>query len=199
MLRIDQVKHSIINASRLDANPGDCIALSAPSGAGKSVFLKILADLIPNEAQLSLNNQSHQHFSGAQWRKNVIYVAADATWWHEQVCDHFPEPDCPPTELFNAIGLDRDLWNQSVSKLSSGQRQRLALLRAIVRAPAVLLLDEPTANLDQENTLRVEALIQTCLNNNGIVIFSSHNDAQRNRLANRHWQIKDKQVIEVDS
>jgi ABC-type phosphate transport system ATPase subunit len=76
-----------------------------------------------------------------------------------------------------------------VSQLSTGERQRMALLRALIRKPAVLLLDEPTSALDRASTLAVEALLaEHAAAGTGLVVVS-HNEQQAERIATRRAQM----------
>ncbi len=85
--------------------------------------------------------------------------------------------------------MPQQIAKWQVSRLSSGERQRLALLRALDHNPKVLLLDEVTANLDQENTLKVENLIKSRLQQGLIVIWVSHDQDQRERMADMSFLI----------
>jgi len=85
--------------------------------------------------------------------------------------------------------MQDDLLQQPVTHLSSGERQRLALLRVLANRPRVLLLDEPTANLDADNTRRVEQLITDYLNEQqAAALWISHDGAQCDRIASRTLQ-----------
>jgi ABC-type iron transport system FetAB ATPase subunit len=78
-----------------------------------------------------------------------------------------------------------------VAQLSSGEKQRLALLRLMVNRPRVLLLDEPTANLDPENVTRVEKLVAAYLRREGAaVLWVSHDPEQTRRVAQRRLRLQ---------
>jgi ABC-type iron transport system FetAB ATPase subunit len=82
--------------------------------------------------------------------------------------------------------------DQAVIRLSSGEKQRLALLRLLANQPRVLLLDEPTANLDPENTRRVEAVIREyCRERAAAVVWVSHDREQAARVADRQFEVAD--------
>ena len=89
------------------------------------------------------------------------------------------------------------ILDKPVMQLSSGERQRLALLRLLSNRPRVLLLDEPTANLDPENTRRIEALVtEYRREHDAAVIWVSHDTEQVKRVANRHFQLVDGEMQE---
>ena len=80
--------------------------------------------------------------------------------------------------------------DQPVSRLSSGEKQRLDLMRLLSNRPRVLLLDEPTANLDPENTRRVEVVItEYRRSHDAAVIWVSHDEEQVRRVANRYYEV----------
>lgn len=195
MLELNAVQTDIISAEHLAAASGERVLLSGPSGAGKSYFLRILADLVPWHGSIRLNGQPASSLSGPQWRQQVMLVPSASHWWQPLVEDHFIHPSDAPVE---ALGLDRSTLKKDPQYLSSGERQRLALLRALDRSPAVLLLDEPSANLDPERTGQMEALLnEWCQTTPGLLIMTSHDPAQRTRMADRLWQIRSGQVIDT--
>lgn len=136
--------------------PGVCAGLTGPSGIGKSLLLRALADLNPHHGALFLDGRRYTDFSGPQWRRRVGYLPATSQWWHDTVADHFGGDW---RSLLAPTGLPVDIDQRPVNRLSTGERQRLAILRLLCNQPRVLLLDEPTANLDRENALRMEKLL----------------------------------------
>lgn len=193
MLHLQSLQHPVVSASDLSLADGDVVALSGSSGSGKSVFLRCLADLLPANQQMTLNGVPHTAMSAHAWRGRVMYVPAESAWWSNQVQDHFPEYLTVP---FSSVGLTEDLLWQDPSRLSSGQRQRLALLRALARNPSVLLLDEPTANLDEKTAEQVEATLQHWAGKGVAILFASHDARQRKRLASRLWRVQNGTVEE---
>jgi ABC-type Mn2+/Zn2+ transport system ATPase subunit len=104
------------------------------------------------------------------------------------VAAHF-DPPAAARELLPAVGLRPELLDAPVAQLSTGERQRMALLRAITRQPRFLLLDEPTSALDADSVALVEALLQRLKSEGMGLLVVSHDPAQAQRLADRHLKL----------
>ena len=162
--------------SQIDA--GACTALWGPSGAGKSLLLRAFADLDPHGGVVLVEGEPQSAMPGPEWRRRVGYLPTESGWWAPTVGEHFI--DGVPM----ALGFEPDAGTWEVDRLSSGERQRLALLRLLERAPEVLLLDEPTANLDGAGRRDVEALVETYRRaHQAAVLWVSHDPEQRARVA----------------
>jgi ABC-type multidrug transport system ATPase subunit len=125
----------------------------------------------------------------------VTYVAAESGWWDERVEAHF-SLGADFTALFPAVGISTDAWTWPVARLSTGERQRLALLRALSPENRVLLLDEPTSGLDAENTGLVESLLRSRLSAGAAILLVTHDPEQAIRMAARHLEVRDGQLVE---
>jgi ABC-type iron transport system FetAB ATPase subunit len=175
----------------LSLQPGENLVLSAPSGTGKTLLLRALADLDVHDGKISLHGRGQAEYLPSEWRSRVAYLPAESAWWAEKVGEHFVDSD---TVDWAQLGFDDSVLDWSVSRLSSGERQRLAILRMMLMRPSVLLLDEPTANLDTENTTQVEALISAYMQEtDAAAIWVSHDRAQQQRLDARIVMLADKQ------
>lgn len=160
----------------------DVCMLSGPSGSGKSQFLKALADLIEHEGEVFLNGKEANQCMPHEWRAQVMYFAAETAWWGDSVKEHFTE--IPDADALKSIGLKEQMLNENPDTLSSGEKQRLALLRGLQYKPKVLLLDEVTANLDPASEALVEQLIKAYLTEqSAAAIWISHAPAQIERMA----------------
>jgi ABC-type iron transport system FetAB ATPase subunit len=163
----------------LTLEPGQCVGLTGASGSGKSLFLRALADLDPHVGSMFLDGVAAEQIPAPRWRRQVGLLPAESAWWHDAVGAHFGH--VPPSWL-GELGFDADVMGWQVSRLSSGERQRLALLRLLIQKPRVLLLDEPTANLDRENARRVESLLSGYRRQHAVmVIWVSHDPEQLHR------------------
>ncbi len=119
----------------------------------------------------------------------VTYLAAESGWWHESVGAHLPDPGADFDRDREALRLPADVLDWPVSRLSTGERQRLAFLRGLAGAPRVLLLDEPTAALDLAATAAVEAILQRRLAGGTAALLVSHSAEQVARVAGRTYPI----------
>lgn len=176
--------------------PGECLAVQGASGSGKTLLLRALADLDPNDGTVSLNGTTRESMPAPDWRRHVAYLPAEAGWWDERVEDHFSDWD-KAAPLVRRLGLPDDCRRWPVIQLSTGERQRLALIRALILEPDVLLLDEPTSGLDDAATAAVEALIQERLATGACALWVTHDTAQAKRVAGRRLLITNGHVEEA--
>ncbi len=178
----------------LDA--GRCLAITGPSGSGKSLLLRMLADLDPNEGEVRLGDLARSACAGPQWRRQVTYVAADAGWWGETVGEHFEASQLgAATALAARLGLKPELMAGPVARLSTGERQRLALIRALVQDPPALLLDEPTSSLDEESVGQVEAVLRERLAAGLVLVLVSHDPRQAARLGDQQMKMRQGRLV----
>ncbi len=177
-LRARGLRHAHAGPFDLDLPPGECLAITGPSGSGKSLLLRMVADLDPHEGDAWLGDVDRNTLSGPDWRRQVLYAPAEPGWWLDRVGDHFPAPSPDAARL----SLPPDIWDRAMAACSTGERARLALLRALAADPAVLLLDEPTGALDHDTTLAVEALLAERMRAGLGLVLVTHDTAQAERL-----------------
>lgn len=167
---------------------GECLVIQGPSGSGKSTLLRAIADLDPSSGEVLLDGVPRDALSGPQWRRRVCYLATEAGWWAERVGAHFSDWTRAEPCLAR-LGLPQDCREWPVSRLSTGERQRLALLRAIAIEPRVLLLDEPTAGLDPDSTEAVEGIVAEQLDAGRAVAWVTHGRDQARRVGRRRFVV----------
>ena len=183
MLTISALKRLHINVS-FDLQDGECVALQGPSGIGKTLLLRSIADLDPNEGTVRLDGTLREAMPAPAWRKRVTYLAAEPGWWSDVVQEHFAGWD-DALPLVTRLGLPEDCGPWPIQRLSTGERQRLGLARALMLRSRVLLLDEPTSALDPASAAAVESLIAERMSSGTSVVWSTHDNAQARRVGSR--------------
>lgn len=171
---------------------GGVLAVKGPSGAGKSTLLRMLARLIVSQqGQVFLQGCPWMEISPGEWRRRVHYVAQKPVLLPGSLEDNFYLPftlaglrNSVPfsrerIEIYmDELGLSRSMLEQPAQTLSGGEAARAALIRALLIHPQVLLLDEPTAYLDDDSRRRVMTVLQNWLEGKeerGIILVS-HQD-----------------------
>ncbi|HUX05007.1 MAG TPA: thiol reductant ABC exporter subunit CydD [Acidimicrobiales bacterium] len=150
--------------------PGSMVAVLGPSGSGKSTLLRVLCGLRePSAGAVLVNGVDLASMDRDQWQRRVAWLPQDPWLPGETVGDAVRLGDQGIDEeeirsTMTRVGLDLDLatpLGEGSRELSAGQRRRVALVRALVRHPLVLVLDEPLAHLDLESAHRVASLLGT--------------------------------------
>ncbi|WP_018882571.1 MULTISPECIES: ATP-binding cassette domain-containing protein [unclassified Thioalkalivibrio] len=188
LLDVRQLKTAHLGPLDLALQPGELVQVTGASGSGKSLLLRALADLDPNTGQVMLNGKPRDAMAPVDWRRRVAYVPAETAWWGERVDEHLPVDfaRAAALHLLEQVALPEASLGWEVERLSSGEKQRLGLVRALLNQPRVLLLDEPTANLDLENTKRIERAVRGYLaEEDAAALWVSHDTLQRQRLGGR--------------
>lgn len=184
MLTVDKLSRQGLGPVTFALDAGECLVVNGPSGSGKTLLLRAIADLDPSEGALALDGDARETMPGPAWRRRVTFVAAEPGWWAPRVRDHFPDPDAA-APMLSRLGLRPAAMDWPVVQASTGERQRLALARALAREPRVLLLDEPTGALDADATARVEALLRERRAAGIAMVVVTHDREQAKRLSRR--------------
>src|SRR5260221_11349243 len=88
-LLVKQLRSPFAGPFELNLDAGACAAITGPSGSGKSLFLRMIADLDPNEGEVWLNGRERASLPAPQWRKQATYVSAESGWWADVGIEHF--------------------------------------------------------------------------------------------------------------
>ncbi len=179
-----------------DLARGECLAVRGASGSGKTLLLRAIADLDPNDGELYVRGDARTTMSAPRWRRRVGFLATESGWWAERVGEHFADWSKAESAIA-ALGLPSDCRAWTVRRLSTGERQRLALARSLAVEPDVLLLDEPTSALDAEAATAVERLVADQLEQGWAALWVTHDDAQAERVAHRRLLVEHGHVREV--
>ena len=195
-LRVAGLHSGLAGPFDLAVAAGECIAVAGPSGSGKSLLLRMIAEHDPNRGDVWLDGRERRSFPAPAWRRQVLYNAAETGWWSETVADHFrgPAMDFART-MVPRLGLASDLLDGAVLRLSTGERQRLALIRALACAPKVFLADEPTGALDQAATALVETILRERLADGVAIVLVTHSPEQAARLGHRQFRMQDRHLV----
>ncbi len=213
LLKIENLSASfgikeILKNINLEIRCGETFALIGPSGAGKTTLLRILDFLEkPANGNLKFNSLSGED-------KNIRYMMSllfqnpaifNASVF-ENVAFGLKVRKCNKNtverkvhDALDIVGL-AGMEKQNARTLSGGEAQRMAFARAIVYDPKILLLDEPTANLDPVNVAKIEEIIKGIRTRQGTtIIIATHNIPQVRRIADRVGILLDGEMIEVNT
>lgn len=203
-------ERTVLQIERLDIYAGEILALVGPSGAGKSTLLRLLNFLEqPVAGYLTFEKSTlNGILPPLDLRRQVTTVFQKPVLLNRSVAANIGYglklrgkggagvKQAVETAL-ERVGLSH-LADASARKLSGGEAQRVALARALVIRPTVLLLDEPTANLDPYNIKLIEEIISEVNQSHGTtIILVTHNIFQAKRLADRTALLLDGRLIEV--
>lgn len=198
----------VLNIKALNIYKAEILAIVGPSGAGKSTFLRLLNFLEPpTTGQIIFNGEVIQAKSVAlSLRRQVTTVFQQSILLKRSVADNVAfglqirgkkEIKSQVVNLLKQVRL-ANMADVSANLLSGGEAQRVALARALAIKPTVLLLDEPTANLDPGNVKLIEQIIRDVNEAEGVtVVLVTHNLFQARRLAHRTALMLNGQIIEV--
>ena len=179
MLRVNGLK--LLNGKEVsfETKKGEALLLEGANGAGKSLLLKSLVRLIPSSwSELSFETQDISTLAVELWRSKVLYLPPEVVFDPEFTVEDFLEEPFGFSirKGFKKVFEPRkylDLTQERMQLLSSGQKQSVALLRAISLNPDVLLLDEPFSHMDsQKQELFFGLLSQWCKDGKILVIVS---------------------------
>ncbi|PMH46544.1 ABC transporter ATP-binding protein [Vibrio sp. 10N.286.49.B3] len=212
----------LFHIPELSIGPNDTIYLKGDNGVGKTTLLKILAGLIkPSSGELapplrsfwsklglSKKNQGviylHQTpylFDGSVYQNvayGIRYQSFDKSPLLDKKHSHLNTAQDIRTQVIHAlkmVGLET-LADEHISVLSGGERQRVAMARAWILKPSILLMDEPSASLDQESIERLVIMAQDLIDRGASLVITSHQTNALTDLCKKQWWIKETTLIE---
>lgn len=197
----------VLDIDRLDVGRGEVLAVLGPSGSGKSTLLRLLNFLEqPSGGTLIFDGQMVDDRLLLEQRRRVTTVFQRPALLRRSVADNIGYglklrgeklPDDELAAWLDRLGLAH-LARQRADKLSAGEAQRVALARALVLRPDVLLLDEPSANLDPYNIGLIERLVAEAHAETGMtVVWVTHDIFQARRVAGRVAFLLGGRLVEV--
>jgi tungstate transport system ATP-binding protein len=203
-------ERTVLQIKELEIYRGEILGIVGPSGAGKSTLLRLLNFLEePADGYLTFErNSMNGRAPSLEMRRQVTTVfqrpvllnrsvAANVGYGLKLRRENRQIIDQAVAEALDRVGLS-ELARASARTLSGGEAQRVALARALVIQPSVLLLDEPTANLDPYNVKLIEQIVAGVNRDQGTtVVLVTHNVFQAKRLAHRTALLLDSQLVEI--
>jgi len=186
LISLEQVNYQIADQHILhdvdwQIPAGAHITLTGPSGGGKSTLLRIIAAMISKTS-----GQPIESYDPIMYRRQVSYCFQQPTLFGETVADNLAFPYQIRKQVMdtqrevtalNNVGLSERTLHQPIIELSGGERQRVALIRNILFLPKVLLLDEVTAGLDENNKQIVHAWLRQLNEQNHVTTIMITHDA----------------------
>jgi cell division transport system ATP-binding protein len=168
---------------------GEVVYITGPSGSGKTSFLKLLMGMeSPSDGYLTVLGKDMNNINNRELRRLRRSIGPifqdfkllDGRTVYENVIIGMRFLDFSKSEIQNLalatikrVGLDHKI-NSIVDNLSYGERQRVAIARAVARRPLLIIADEPTGNLDKDNSLNILDLLKSFKDNNTTVIITTH-------------------------
>ncbi len=207
LLEIKKFYRSVnaLNSVSLEMEGGKIIALLGVNGAGKSTLMRIMSGLeIPDSGQIFFNNQKAEakflrQVSTLVFQKtamftmnvydNLAYGLKIRKIPHAEIARKVPEA----LQAVRLSGFEK----RRAKKLSGGEQQRISLARAFLLDSSVLLLDEPTANLDPNSATILEKAIMSKKDTRRIIVIATHNLNQARRVADEIVHIHNGEIVEV--
>lgn len=198
----------ILQDISFSVNQGESITIIGPSGSGKSTILKLASSLqSPTAGTIYFQGKPVESFAPTEYRRRVAYCFQQPYLFGQTVRGNLAFPftmrgrsvdEARIKELFDLFHMDLHLLEKSNTELSGGEMQRICLIRSVLFAPDVLLLDEVTSALDTENTEWVEqGLMQ--LHTEGLTLLQvTHNLEQSLRMGQRRITVKDGRIADCE-
>lgn len=179
---------TVLNEVSFDAQAGEKVAIVGPSGAGKSTIASLILRFYePENGQLLFDGKPSSQYSLTDIRKQVAIVPQDVLLFGGSIQENiaYGKLNASEDELINAakqanahefiMGFPEGyhtLVGERGIKLSGGQRQRIAIARALLKNPAILILDEATSSLDSESERLVQEALEVLMRNRTSIIIA---------------------------
>lgn len=203
----------LFHIPELMIGPNDAIYLKGDNGVGKTTLLKILAGLlIPVSGEILTDGKANRHTG---WRRlfrrptgsGVVYLHQSPYLFDGSVCQNVSyglrfrgiparQRRADVITALRMVGLET-LADEHISVLSGGEKQRVAMARAWIVRPAILLMDEPSASLDQESIERLVIMAKDLLHRGASLVITSHQSNALTHLCKKQWCIKERTLTET--
>ena len=199
-----------LSSINLSFSVGEFVAITGESGSGKSTLAHILGGIIPYESgEMLIYGEPTSHYSGSDWesyRRDLIsfisqsygILVGNTVLENVEAALRFGGLDKDEVrekalDILREVEL-YDFRNRNAGKLSSGQKQRLSIARALAKPSKILIADEPTGNLDSENSDKIIKLLHKASKDH-LVILITHEFSEAENYATRRIILSDASVI----
>ena len=209
--RLGKVDVPALRGVNLDVPSGEFLSIVGPSGSGKSTLFHIIGGLTPpTSGQVKVGGQDLASMTDAdrtRLRKRTVgfvfqkynllpnLTARDNIAVARFLGGNNGQPDAQFAEVLRLLGIDSRL-DHKPNSLSGGEQQRVAIARAIVNRPAILLADEPTGNLDTENSQAVLDILRDLNQRTGQTILMITHNPEAAAYGHRTVQMRDGRIVE---
>ncbi len=184
---------------------GKLYAVVGPSGSGKTTLLSIMAGLDePTQGKISINGNDLKDMDLDEYRRDSVSMIFQAFQLFPLLTAlenvSFPmeykgiskdEAREEGKKVLNSLGIDGDKQSRYPSNLSGGEQQRVAIGRTLATGAKVILADEPTGNLDDENSDRIIAILKQLAHEQGLCVIIVTHDMEIAEESDHVWRIKD--------
>lgn len=186
LLRLDKISYQVNNKTILDninfeLQPSEFKLITGPSGCGKSTLLKIIASLLsPTKGAIFFENKDYLTLSPEGYRQQVSYCTQTPMLFGETVYDNLKFPyflrklsvdDKKLVHDLDYFCLPESIMKKGISELSGGEKQRISLIRNLQFMPKILLLDEITSALDEDNKTKVNDVIHHYVKDQNLAVL----------------------------
>lgn len=190
---------------------GKLNAIVGPSGSGKTTLLSIMAGLDePTQGKISINGNDLKDMDLDEYRRDNVSMIFQAFQLFPLLTAlenvSFPmeykgvtkeEAKEKGTEVLNSLGIDGDKQSRYPSNLSGGEQQRVAIGRTLATGAKVILADEPTGNLDDENSNRIIEILKELAHDQGFCVIIVTHDMEIAEISDHVWRIKDGSIENI--
>jgi ATP-binding cassette, subfamily B, bacterial len=172
----------------LTIKPGERIALAGPSGGGKTTFVKLLFRFMDiQQGSILIDGQDISRVTQDSLRENIAMVPQEPILFHRSLMENikYAKPEASDKDVYAAASLAHahefivnfpDGYNSYVGergvKLSGGEKQRIAIARAILKDAPILVLDEATSSLDSESELLIQDALKNLMQNKTVIVIA---------------------------
>ena len=183
----------ILNKVNLSINCGEKIGILGKSGAGKTSLINLICGFLkPNEGKILIDKKILNEENNLSWQKNISLVEQNVYLFNDtiknniilnkdddRINNELLDESINKAQLTNFIEKQQNgietVINQNSSNISGGERQRIGLARALYRNSSIIILDEPTSSLDEENSQSILKLLKSIKGKTIIIISHDKN------------------------